>query len=75
MVEVTDAMIQAGLNAPTLGDEHSYVCDYLTAPERTDPDWRAVGGYPTGLHPSHADTDWHWHIVKRIIEAALGATR
>lgn len=70
--EPTIPMIQAGLNAATLGDDYSFAFDYITCPDRTDPDWKAIGGYPDG-HPSHAEDDWRWHIVKRIIQAAMDA--
>ncbi len=70
---VTDAMIQAAVNAPTRGDEGSYVFDYITIPENNDPDWKAVGGFPRHLHSHAAEVEWRWHLVKVMLEAALAA--
>lgn len=68
-MKVTDEMIQAALNAPTGGDDGSYCFEYLTEPEGNDPDWKAVGPFPSGYHPRWKSDDWRWHIVKTMLEA------
>jgi hypothetical protein len=70
---VTDEMISAALNAPTGGDEHSYICDYITTPDSNDPDWKAIGVKVSATHSHIALVDWQWHIAKVMLEAALKA--
>ena len=68
---ITEEMIARVLSSSTNGDENSVIADYISTPDRLDPDWSAIGGYPKGVHPSYACTDWQQHIIRRILEIGL----